>query len=461
LSFVSHIMFSFSSYSIDKLHQKDSLIRILNSSLDAVDPYYNVRNSLHREGNILTAKNKRYDLNKFRRIHVFGFGKATLPMGRAIEDILLGDYDINGCLITKLAGYKPISMPKALPVFFGNHPVPGEESIQSSLKLLGFMKEVKKEDLVICLISGGGSALLTLPKEPVLLNELKELTRLLLDCGATINEINTLRKHLEVFKGGGLARLLKGTTIISLILSDVIGNPLDVIASGPTSADLSTFTDCMRILEKYSLAPQIPGSILKVLQDGENGKLDESAKIENEFLDNVNNCIIGDNSQAVKRAVETAKTEGFNSILLMPSIVGEARTAGENLAGILRLAGMEGYPVPRPACIVAGGETTVTIRGKGKGGRNQEVALGAVKALRDLNDVALIVLATDGEDGPTDACGAVVTGDTFNRGVKLGLDVDEFLSQNDAYNYFDRLGDLLKTGSTGTNVNDLLFLFAL
>jgi glycerate 2-kinase len=400
-------------------------------------------------------------LNKFRRIHVFGFGKATLPMGRAIEDILLGNYDINGCLITKLAGYKPISMPKALPVFFGNHPVPGEESIQSSLKLLGFMKEVKKEDLVICLISGGGSALLTLPKEPVLLNELKELTRLLLRCGATINEINTLRKHLEVFKGGGLARLAKGATVISLIISDVIGNLLDVIASGPTSRDPSTFADCMRILDKYSLVPLMPGSILKVFQDGESGKLDESAKIGDEIFDNVDNYIISDNFQAAKRAIEAAKTEGFNSHLLMPSIVGEARTAGENLAEILRLAGMEGYPIPRPACIVAGGETTVTIRGIGKGGRNQEVALGAVKVLRDLNDVALITLATDGEDGPTDACGAVVTGETFDRGVSSGLDVDEYLRQNDSYNYFDRLGDLLKTGSTGSNVNDLLFLFAL
>ena len=308
------------------------------------------------------------------------------------------------------------------------------------------------EDTLICLISGGGSALVTAPYVP--LEDLQTLTSLLLSSGAPIHEINTLRRQLDRVKGGGLARAAR-SRIISLILSDVIGNPLEAIASGPTAPDPTTKKDALTILKKYNLEGQVPDSIVAYLEaDGLNLRYQEQTPV----FQNVQNMIIGDNKLAAQAALEQAERGGFQVEILTNELQGEAREVGRELARRLRT---ESAVRDRPFCLIAGGETTVTLRGNGKGGRNQELALGAVEPLRGLEKVLLIALGTDGDDGPTDAAGAVVTGDTALRAEALGLEAADSLSRNDAYPFFDTLGDLLKAGPTGTNVNDLIFLFAI
>jgi hydroxypyruvate reductase len=275
-----------------------------------------------------------------------------------------------------------------------------------------------------------------------------------LSSGARIDEVNTLRRQLDRIKGGGLARATKAR-IISLILSDVIGNPLEAIASGPTAPDPTTKKDALRILKKYGLERQVPDSILSYLEDdGLSSRDQEQAP----GFQDVQNIIVGDSRLAAQAALEQAEREGFQSEILTNELQGEAREVGRELARRLRAASAVRA---RPFCLIAGGETTVTLRGNGKGGRNQELALGAVEELRGLEKVMLIALGTDGDDGPTDAAGAVATGQTARKAESLGLDAADSLSRNDAYPFFDALGDLLKTGPTGTNVNDLIFLFAI
>jgi hydroxypyruvate reductase len=355
----------------------------------------------------------------------------------------------------------------------GGHPVPDERSLRAGQRVLEFVSSLNQEDTLVCLISGGGSALVTAPYVP--LEDLQTLTALLLASGARIDEINTLRRQLDRVKGGGLARSTKAK-IISLILSDVIGNPLEAIASGPTVPDPTTKVDAVAILQKYKIEKEVPKSILDILFSIPSLAL---VKDGSESIDRVQNIIVGDNKLAALAAVEQAEQEGFQAEILTSELQGEAREVGREVAHRLR---SESSIRTRPPfdtaqakfCLIAGGETTVTLRhgshrpdalsggqaikGEGKGGRNQELALAAVPELAGLKDVMLIALATDGDDGPTDAAGAVVTGESAQRAESLGLDAADHLSRNDAYPFFEQLGDLLKTGPTGTNVNDLIFL---
>ncbi|MBU0512973.1 MAG: DUF4147 domain-containing protein [Chloroflexi bacterium] len=376
-------------------------------------------------------------------------------------------------------------------IFPASHPVPDERSVAGAQKIIDLLSTTTANDLVICLISGGGSALLTSPVAGISLTDLQSLTSALLACGATINEINTLRKHLSRVKGGQLARWIAPARSATLILSDVVGDPLDVVASGPTVPDSSTYADALAVVDKYNLGAQIPPAIMTHLQSGANGNIPETPKPGDPVFKRAENSIIGNNLQAAQAAIEQAKAEGFNTLLLTTSLQGEARAAGRMLAAVARQIAATGDPIPRPACIVAGGETTVTLslphpqplsqgergvflplplgapfgddKGRGEGGlggRNQELALAAVSELAGLPDVMLIALATDGDDGPTDAAGAVVTGETLARARELGLDPAEFLARNDSYHFFEPLGDLLKPGPTQTNVCDLTFIFA-
>jgi glycerate 2-kinase len=411
---------------------------------------------MHRDGNRLAIGEQQYDLEKYARVLVIGIGKASQPMGAAAAEIL-GDYLTRGILLTKTKTPDSIA---GLQIMEGSHPVPDQRSIAGAQKIADLLAETTENDLVIYLISGGGSALLTLPVSGISLGDLQALTKALLACGATINEINCLRKHLSRVKGGQLARWAAPAQVAALILSDVIGDPLDVIASGPTTPDPSTFQDALEILQKYELRYQVPAPILKHLQGGTSGEIPETPKANDPLFGNINNLIIGNNDQAARAAMQQAQIEGFNSLLLTTHLQGEARQAGRMLGAILKQVAITGDPIPRPACIIAGGETTVTIHGDGLGGRNQEVALGAVVELAGLPDVMLIALATDGDDGPTDAAGAVVTGETLGRAKISGLDPLEFLIRNAAYEFFDPLEDLLKPGATQTNVNDLTFLIA-
>jgi hydroxypyruvate reductase len=330
-------------------------------------------------------------------------------------------------------------------------------SLHAGERVLDFVSSLKEDDTLVCLISGGGSALVTAPCVP--LEDLQTLTSLLLASGARIDEINTLRRQLDRVKGGGLARATKAK-IVSLILSDVIGNPLEAIASGPTVPDPTTSEDALAILKKYELEEKTPKAITSFL------KSKNSSHSQGVFFDtqgqapglHAENIVIGDNKLAAEAALGQAQREGFHVSLLTNQMQGEARDVGITLAKQLR---DEATTRPHPFCLIAGGETTVTIKGNGEGGRNQELALAAVNELRDVENVTLISLATDGDDGPTDAAGAVVTGESARRAESLGLDAAGSLVRNDAYPFFEALGDLVKSGPTGTNVNDLIFLIAI
>ncbi|MCA1900509.1 MAG: DUF4147 domain-containing protein [Chloroflexi bacterium] len=378
-----------------------------------------------------------------RRVFAFGLGKAACAMTSA----LAASVDLSGGLvITKHASKRGLRL-KRITILEGNHPVSGLESLKAGEAALNFASQLTEDDLLICLISGGGSALMTAPQIP--LADLQALTSSLLACGARIDEINVLRRRLDRLKGGGLARAANGARILSLILSDVVGDSIEAIASGPTAPDPSTKSDALSILEKYKLTDSLSAAALS--------SLSETLKPGDPVFKRVKNVVIASNSIALRAAEAQAQAEGFESKILRADLQGEASLVGREMALELRKSLKT---MSRPFCLMAGGETTVTLRGKGKGGRNQELALGAVDALDGLRDVLLVSLATDGEDGPTDAAGAAVTGESAQRARRFGMSAADYLSRNDAYPFFDALEDLLKTGPSGTNVNDLVFCFA-
>jgi glycerate 2-kinase len=449
------------SQTLGKSPYKDAVSRIINAALDAVDPYQAVLRAVGMHGSNLIVDDHHYDLDHFERVFIVGGGKAAYPMTAAMAE-LLGPHLTRGIIITK-DGYLPAEEAKErfnnLVVYEAGHPLPDQRGIDATAEIIRLLESAGEHDLVICLISGGGSALLTAPAGDVSLDNLKIMTDQLLRSGATINQINALRKHLDAIKGGGLARRASPAEILSLILSDVIGDPLDVIASGPTTADESTFQDCWAVLELYQLLGKIPESIRETIQKGCEGVIPETLKPGDPILTKIQTKLIANNYLAAQAALEAARKEGFNSLLLSCYIQGEARDFGKIIAAIARQIDVTAQPLQRPACLIMGGETTVTVRGEGKGGRNLETALGSVVDLAGLRDTMLITLATDGGDGLTEAAGAVVDGSTLARAREKGHDPVDYLIRNDSYHFFSELGDLIVTGPTRTNVNDLAFLF--
>jgi hydroxypyruvate reductase len=320
------------------------------------------------------------------------------------------------------------------------------------------LRETGAEDLVIFVLSGGGSALLPLPVDEVTLAEKQEATQFLLDCGAEIREINTIRKHISQIKGGWLARWAHPSRVMAFLLSDVVGDPLDVIGSGPTVPDPSTFEDAWEILRKYDLIQKIAPSIRRHLQSGKEGKAVETPKPGDSAFEKVENILIGSNILALRAAGRKAHSLGFNTLILSSSVVGETREAARFHGAIAKEIVATGHPLHRPACILSGGETTVTIRGGGLGGRNQEFALAAALEIDGLEKVVLLSGGTDGTDGPTDAAGAVADHTTVKRAVAMGMDPRNHLEENNAFPLFQNLGDLLMTGPTRTNVMDVRIL---
>lgn len=432
--------------------------RIANAALRAADPRDAVRWSCKLDDNTLVVKGQALDLNRFKRIRVVGAGKASRAMVLGLLDVL-GERLSGGVIISKHSSSAK-DLPERIHELIGGHPVPDEQSVASTRALVQFIEDGQEDDLLFFLISGGGSALMTLPVDGVTLEDMQKLTRLLLGCGATINEMNTLRKHLDRIKGGGLARAASPARLVSFVLSDVIGSPLDVIASGPAVADPTTYADALEILKKYQIETETPDSIVSHLKRGICGDAAETLKPGDTALAGVTQLVVASNQQAAEAALDQARKEGFHTLLLTTFLQGEAAQAGGMLAAILQQIHATGQPLARPACIVVGGETTVTLRGDGLGGRNQELALGAAFPLAGLPNVALLTLGTDGEDGPTDAAGAIVTGETIARAQSAGLDARAFLDRNDSYHFFEALGDLIRPGATGTNVNDLAVLMA-
>lgn len=434
------------------------ITQIMAAALAAVEPAAAVRRVLRREGDALYAGSRVFDLRTIERVLVIGAGKAGAPMARAVADVL-GPSLSEGLVVVK-DGHLDGPSPPRITIVEAGHPVPDERGVAAGRRIAALLQGLTPRDLVIALISGGGSALLTLPAPGVTLADLQALTADLLAVGASIGEINTLRKHLDQLKGGGLARMAYPAPLVAIVLSDVVGSPLDVIASGPTVADPTTFADAWAVLERYDLTERVPPPIAAYLRAGIDGAVPETLKPGDPLFATVSTMLAGGNRQAAEAACAAARTAGFHSLLLTTFLEGEAREAGRFLAAVLREIAANGQPLPRPACIVVGGETTVTLRGDGRGGRNQELALAAAIALAEVPDVALVALATDGGDGPTDAAGAVATGLTVPRARTLGLDPLAYLARNDAYPFFDALGDLLRPGPTVTNVNDLTLLFA-
>lgn len=430
--------------------------RIVQAALQAAEPGAAVRRSLRRDGNFLTIAGQTYNLQAYTHIYLTGGGKAASPMSYAAAEIL-ETYFTSGFLVTK-TGHTEAGAGSRFPGLIlaeASHPIPDRRGVLATRRILSLAKNANRDDLLICLLSGGGSALLTAPHVP--LADLQALTGQLLACGADIHEINTLRKHLDAVKGGGLAVAAHPARMITLILSDVVGDQLDVIASGPTTADSSTFQHAWAVLEKYALRP--PASILRHLQKGLRGEIPETPKPGDPRLADVQNVIIGSNRLAAQAAHRQARREGYNACILTTRLQGEAAQVGREMALLARRVSEGSGPVRPPACLIAGGETTVTLHGSGLGGRNQELALAAVDGLAGLTDVTLAALATDGGDGPTDAAGAVVTSQTRDQAQRLGLEPQAFLSENNAYHFFHTLGGLIKTGPTRTNVNDIIFIF--
>jgi hydroxypyruvate reductase len=448
-------------FPIDKMAFPASgkLSQIINAALEAANPAEAVRKHVHLSKNMLDINGTLYDLEKIQRIFLIGIGKASVAMAQGLLDVL-GARISGGVVIQKQEVVGNMGLAHVLQVVQGSHPLPDEKSVNATRAAVSIASQCTQEDLVICLISGGGSALMTLPVDQVSLAEVQQLTQLLLFRGAEIHEMNTLRKHLDQVKGGGLARLIYPAQLVTLILSDVIGSPLDVIASGPCVPDPSRYEDAYLILKKYDLLQKAAPGVLHVIENGLAGKIPETLKPGDPVFKRTQNVLVANNQIAAETALAKAQELGFNAMLLTSYLHGEARHAGAFLAGILKQVVNFGQPLQRPACIIAGGETTVIVKGRGVGGRNLELALGAVQELGGLEKVIMISLATDGEDGPTDAAGAWVTGDTYRMGEGLGLSSATSLKNNDSYHYFEKAGSLLKTGATGTNVNDLVFLFA-
>jgi glycerate 2-kinase len=419
-------------------------IELQRAALAAVEPAAAVRRCVRREGDALFVADQRYDLGDYERVFVVGGGKAAVPMAAAIADIL-GESVTEGVVVTKYEHTGGWSASR-FRVIEAGHPVPDENSVRGARAVADLADRAMERDLVICLISGGGSALLTLPAEGLALVDFQRLTGTLLRCGATICEINTVRKHCSGIKGGNLARLAAPARLITLILSDVIGDLLDVIASGPTVPDSTSLTDVRGVLGRYGVA--------------EPACLQETPKSGDPIFEKVQNVVVGSNRLAALAAVEKARELGFDALLLGTYVEGEAREVGRVAAALAKGIRAYGDPLSPPACLVWGGETTVTVRGEGKGGRNQELALAAALALDGWRDVLIMALATDGSDGLTDAAGAIITGETMACAREQGLDAWAALEANDSYHFFDALGDLIRTGPTGTNVNDLLFVLA-
>ncbi len=424
---------------------------IFKAGLEAVNPIQAVKRHVTLQDDKLIVGDKTYNLADYDGVYVIGTGKASAAMGQAVED-LFGERLKEGVVNVKYGHTFPL---KKIKVNEAGHPVPDEAGFNGTEEIIQLLKKTEKDDLVLSLISGGGSALLPYPAEGLTLEDMQEVTRCLLEVGACIHEINALRKHLSQVKGGRLARLAHPSTLISLMLSDVIGDDLDTIASGPTVPDESTFDDCLKVLEKYQMREKIPNSVAEILEKGARGEVEETPKAGDPAFQRTQNLVIASNILAVQDAQQKAEEFGYNTVILSTFVEGETKEVARVHAAIAKEILQTGNPVPRPACVISGGETTVTIRGKGLGGRNQEFVLAAAIDIDGLENVVILSGGTDGTDGPTDAAGAIADGSTVNRAREMGMDAEDYLQENDSYHFFEPLGDLLITGPTHTNVMDL------
>ena len=436
---------------------KEHLIDIYKSAIRAADPFKAVTQKLRVSGSRMTLEGKDYNLREFNRIVVVGAGKAVAPMARAVEEIF-GDSIDDGIIIVKYGHTRSLRKIRQIE---GSHPLPDLNGVRGTKDLIDIVKRANERTLVICLLSGGASSLLVSPMDGIALDDKKEVTELLLKAGATIDELNTVRKHISSVKGGRLAELAHPATLITPVLSDVIGDRLAVIASGPTVPDSTTFKDAIGVLRKYGLEDKIPGRVAKILKDGLEGKIEETPKGCEDFFKKARTIIVAGIKEALVAAKEKAESMGFKTEILTSELQGAAREAARDLAARAIEAKNTMKAGDKPRCLLFGGETTVTVKGGGLGGRNQELALAVAIEIEWRDGITLLSAGTDGTDGPTNAAGAIVDGGTLSLAKQYGMDAALYLENNDSYHFFKRLDFLsgkrhhLMTGPTGTNVMDL------
>ena len=423
---------------------------IFNAALKAADAAKAVSRHLRVDGQSVDIDGRLYSLSNYRKIFVVGAGKGSAQMCKALAE-LIGDWLYGGIIITKYGYAVPV---KKIAIIEAGHPIPDENGLRATKQVLSLLRQTTSEDLVINLVSGGGSALLCSPADGVPFHEKQEISRLLLRCGAPIGEINAIRKHISKVKGGHLARLAYPSTLISLILSDVVGDSISDIASGPTAPDPSTFSDCQTMLDRYKLRTEKSGSIGRLIDKGSAGEIEETPKPGDPIFNNVVNVVIGSNRLAVIAAKEQAEALGYHVKVIDDLAEGEATELAVAHAAVIKEIYHSGR-FRRSTCVISGGESTVTVRGDGLGGRNQEFAVATALELDGLDGVVALIGGTDGTDGPTEAAGGIVDGGTVRRGKIKGLDPRDYLSRNDSYHYLQATDDLFVTGPTFTNVMDL------
>ena len=432
------------------------LKQLFEAGLQAADPALAIRRTLKRKNEALWVRKQRYSLKRFKRIMVVGAGKASGRMAQAVER-QLGNKVVDGMVVVK-DGHGCSTA--TIQVHEARHPIPDKRGEYAARSILTFVQSLEPEDLLIVLVSGGASSLLPLPARGVSLSDKQATTNLLLRSGATIQEINTVRKHLSAIKGGQLAASTQAT-VIGLIMSDVLGDELGVIGSGLTASDPTTFSDAQYILQQYHLWSTVPSSVRTRIREGARGKIVETPKSNAPIFTRVQNEIIGNNELAIANVAQKAKQLGFRSLVLTTMLQGEAAEGGRFLGAVAQKVYHSGRPVARPACLIVGGEPTVTMTGKRRGGRVQELVLSTAQAIAGLPAVYVAGIGTDGTDGSTDMAGAVADGQTMNRAQKLGLNPAQALFEHDSYQFFCKAGGHIVTGPTGTNVNDLYVLLVL
>ncbi len=435
---------------------------IFRAALERVDPLAMIGRCLSIEAGRLLVRTE-YDQAEFAlcdydRIVVAGMGKAAARMALGVERAL-GDSVAGGLIAVKEGCTEPLSR---LPLVEAGHPLPDDRSVRAAAGLLALGRDSGERTLALVLISGGGSAVVCAPAQGVSLQDKIATTSLLLSCGATIQEVNCVRKHLSAIKGGRLAEAFAPATVVSLILSDVIGDDPDAIASGPTVPDPTTFSDCLEVLRRYEIEERIPPGVLRFLRLGAAAKTPETPKPGDPVFTRTRSILLGTNRQALFAGRARAQELGYETMVLTSRLAGEAKEAAPVILAIGKDIAASGFPLARPACLLSGGETTVTLRGAGKGGRNQEMALAFLAALerspKDGEELFFFSVSTDGSDGPTDAAGAFASAQILSRARAAGLNPQVFLSENDSYNFFDSCGGLIRTGPTNTNVCDIQIL---
>jgi glycerate-2-kinase len=438
---------------------RENVLALVESALRAADPKLATKKSLLLNGDILTINGKTLRLEGLDNIYVVGGGKASGAMAEVVEEVL-GERITDGC-VNILKGTKNRFRVSKIKLVEASHPVPDRKGLEGAKKIINLAREAQENDLVLCLISGGGSALIPLPVEGVSLEEFQEVNMALLKCGADINAINAVRKHLSTIGGGNLAKAAYPSTVISLIISDVVGDSLETIASGPTVPDSTTYRDAVNVLKEYKIWNSCPEGVKKHLEEGLKGNYPETPKPDDPEFKNVFNLLIATNRIACIAAQEEGQKKGLNSLVLTTYLEGEAKDIGILLSGVAKEILYHNKPWRKPVVVILGGETTVTVRGKtqGRGGRNQELALSAAIKLSGAEGVAIGAIDSDGVDGFSEAAGAVIDGQTILEAKKRGLDAASFLLENNSTAFFESLDDcLIFTGPTGTNVNDLVFI---